>query len=76
LSNAIIDIPRRISLEKEGTGCFEKGLSPADIIFSFHFYSLSQCIRPKVTVHKYEGIIRKRVLFKGGPYMRKYGRFK
>ena len=47
-------------------------LRPAGIIFSFHFYS-------KVTEHKAKGhstcagIIRMQVLFKGGPYMRKYG---
>ena len=34
--------------------------------FLFHFHS-------KVTVPKCAGIIRKRVLFEGGPYMRKYG---
>ena len=34
---------------------------------------MSQYIRPKVTVHKCLGIVRMRVLFDGGPYMRKYG---
>ena len=37
------------------------------------FIQKSQYIRPKVTFHKCAGIIRTRVLFKGEPYMRKYG---
>ena len=36
---------------------------------------MSQYIRPKVTVHKCVGINRTRVLFEGGPYMRKYGMY-
>ena len=34
----------------------------------------SQFIRPKVTVHKGAETIQGRKLFKGGNYMRKYGR--
>ena len=45
---------------------------PAGTILSFHFYS--KVTVHKVTAHKCEGIIRMRVLFEGGPYMRKYGR--
>ena len=33
----------------------------------------SQCIRPKVTVHKCAETIQGRKLFKGRNYMRKYG---
>ena len=48
----------------------------AGIIFSFNFHSKVQYIRPKVAVHKCVGVIIMRVLFKGGPYMRKYGTLK
>ena len=36
-------------------------------------FLLSFVQKAKVTVHKCAGIIRTRLLFKGGPYMRKYG---
>ena len=41
-------------------------------IFLIVYYSKVTYIRPKATVHKCAGIIRARVLFEGGPYMRKY----
>jgi hypothetical protein len=51
--------------------------------YSFHgnysFLNLeiqrSQYIRPKVTVHKCAETIQRRKLFKGGNYMRKYGKY-
>ena len=50
--------------------------SPLRVLF-FHFIFIqrSQYIKPKVTVHKCAGVIRTRVLFEGGPYMRKYGKY-